>query len=61
MPCRTCVRNNATVTVNEADGSTSEVPVTDNLYVVAGGDPSSVTLRDASGALTTVPIPAPGS
>lgn len=52
---------NTMVTVNEADGSTSEVPVTDNLYVVAGGDPSSVTLRDASGALTTVPIPAPGS
>jgi hypothetical protein len=48
---------NQTVSVTDADGSTHHVPVTDNLYVVTGGDPSSITLRDASGAPTTVPIP----
>jgi hypothetical protein len=49
---------NTTVTVTDSDGSTRQIPVTGNVYKVAGGDPSSITLRDASGALTTVPIPA---
>jgi len=51
---------NTTVTVTEADGSTRQVPVADNIYEVVGGDPTSITLRDASGAPTTVPIPATG-
>jgi hypothetical protein len=49
---------NTTVTVTDADGSTRQIPVTSNVYKVVGGNPSSITLRDASGALTTVPIPA---
>jgi hypothetical protein len=48
---------NRTVDVTDTDGSTREVRVTDNVYVVRGGHPSSIKLRDASGALTTVPIP----
>ncbi|HEX4034845.1 MAG TPA: hypothetical protein VHX66_10410 [Solirubrobacteraceae bacterium] len=51
---------NPTVTVTDTDGSTRQVPVTDNVYKIVGGAPSSITLRDASGALTTVPIPATG-
>jgi hypothetical protein len=51
---------NATVTVTDADGSTSQVPVTGNVYKMVGGDPASISMHDASGALTTVPIAATG-
>jgi hypothetical protein len=51
---------NTTVTVADADGSTRQIPVTGNVYKVVGGNPASITLRDASGAMTTVPIPAAG-
>jgi hypothetical protein len=51
---------NTAVTVTDTDGSNRQVPVTNNVYVVTGGHPSSVTLRDASGTLTTVPIPTTG-
>jgi hypothetical protein len=45
---------NATVAVTDADGATRQVPVTDNVYVVIGGNPRSITLRDASGVLTSI-------
>jgi hypothetical protein len=53
---------NTTMTITYTDGSTQHIPVTGNVYRAAGlsGDPTSITLRDASGALTTVPIPATG-
>jgi hypothetical protein len=51
---------NTTVTVTDADGSTRQIPVSSNVYKVTGGDPSSITLRDATGTLTTVPIPTTG-
>ena len=48
---------NPTVAVTDADGTTNQIPVTNNVYVVTGGNPSSMRLNDASGAPTTVPIP----
>ncbi|HEX4033222.1 MAG TPA: hypothetical protein VHX66_02150 [Solirubrobacteraceae bacterium] len=49
---------NPTVTVTDTDGSTRQIPVTENIYKVVGGSPSSITFHDASGASTTLPIPA---
>jgi hypothetical protein len=47
---------NATVTITDADGSTRQVPVSDNVYKVIGGNPSAITEHDSSGAVTTLPL-----
>jgi|HubBroStandDraft_6_1064221.scaffolds.fasta_scaffold101730_2 hypothetical protein len=49
--------DNTTVSVTATDGSTRQVPVTDNVYVVTGGSPSSITLRSANGSPTTLGVP----
>lgn len=49
--------DNTTVTVTATDGSTRQVPVTDNVYVVIGGTSSSITLRGANGTPTTLGVP----
>lgn len=47
------------VTVTEANGSTVQAPVTDNVYEISSGDPVSVTLTTASGASVTLPVAVP--
>jgi hypothetical protein len=47
---------NATVTITDADGSTRQVPVSDNVYKVTGGHPSAIIEHDSSGAITTLPL-----
>jgi hypothetical protein len=47
---------NTTVTVTDANGTTRQIPVTDNIYVVTGGNPASITLLTASGATTKIGI-----
>ena len=49
---------NSTVTVTDANGTTSQVTVTGNVYVITGGEPTAITLRDSSGATTRLPLPA---
>lgn len=44
---------NSTVTVTEANGTTRSVPVTNNVYEITSGTPSSVSLKTTSGATTT--------
>ena len=48
---------NTSVSVLDADGSTRHVPVADNVYIVMGGKPSTITLLDASGTRTTFDAP----
>jgi alanine racemase len=48
---------NTTVSVTYADGTTRQVSVADNVYLIMGGDPTSITLHDASGTLTTLEVP----
>lgn len=46
-------RGNTDVDVTNADGTTETVPVIDNVYeITGGGQPTTVTLHSASGAVT---------
>jgi hypothetical protein len=45
---------NSTVTIGFAGDSSQRVPVVDNVYAADGPDPVSITLRNASGSLTTL-------
>lgn len=36
-----------------ANGTTEEIPVKDDVYEITSGDASTVTLRDAAGKITT--------
>jgi hypothetical protein len=47
---------NTSVTVTNADHTTKSIPVTSNVYEIVGGKPSTVTLKDASGASTSQPV-----
>jgi len=47
---------NTTVTITDTDGTARQIPVTDNVYVATGGHPSTITLNDASGTTTTLPL-----
>jgi hypothetical protein len=44
---------NTSVEVTNADGTTENVPVTNNVYEVVSGKPSTVSLKTASGTPTT--------
>jgi hypothetical protein len=44
---------NTSVKVTNADGTTESVPVTNNVYEIASGEPISVTLKEASGVSET--------
>jgi hypothetical protein len=44
---------NASVGVTDADGTSQNVPVTNNVYEITSGEPSMVSLREASGASVT--------
>jgi hypothetical protein len=48
---------NASVKVTNADGTTENVPVTNNVYEVTGGTPSTVSLKEASGKRVTRHLP----
>jgi hypothetical protein len=53
---------NTSVQVTNTNGTKESIPVTNNVYEITKGKPSSVTLRGASGASTTEPTaisPAP--
>ena len=47
---------NASVKVTYADGTTASVPVSNNVYEITSGKPSTVTLTTASGAPITSPV-----
>jgi hypothetical protein len=47
---------NASVEVTNADGAKKSITVTNNVYEITGGRPSTVSLKDASGASTTQPV-----
>jgi hypothetical protein len=47
---------NPSVTITDTDGTTRTAPVTDNVYTVTGGHPNTITLKDASGTTTTLPL-----
>lgn len=44
---------NSSVNVTNANGSTESVPVANNVYEITSGTPSTIGLREASGAATT--------
>ncbi len=51
-------KGNASVTVTNADGTTESVPVTNNVYEITSGNPSTVNLKETSGKVTTRHLPA---
>ncbi|HEY1833851.1 MAG TPA: hypothetical protein VGG08_05390 [Solirubrobacteraceae bacterium] len=50
------VPDGASVTVIDKDGSSVQVPAKNNVFVYVGGNPGSVSIRAASGALSTTSI-----
>jgi hypothetical protein len=48
---------NTSVTVTNTDGTTETVPVTNNVYEITSGNPSTATLKEASGKITTRHLP----
>lgn len=48
---------NSSVKVTNSDGTTESVPVLNNVYEITSGDPSTVTLKDASGTEVTRHLP----
>jgi hypothetical protein len=48
---------NHTIQITDTNGHKHQVRVNENVYVYRGGHPNTITLHDASGAPTTVPIP----
>lgn len=50
---------NKAVTVTESDDTEKSVPVTNNMYEVTGGHPSSVHVKEASGKSSTRVLPVP--
>lgn len=48
---------NTSVKVTNSDGTTESVPVVNNVYEITSGDPSTVTLKEASGVEVTRHLP----
>jgi hypothetical protein len=50
---------NATVKVTNTDGTTENVPVKNNVYEIIDGKQNTVSLKEASGAMTQRPLVVP--
>jgi hypothetical protein len=50
---------NTSVSVTNTNGTTEDLPVTNNVYEITSGTPTSVTMKDATGATVTRHIAVP--